>query len=134
MCRIDFGLCFFENVEELRLSVFLYVWPQACVCSLYLCVHSSVLAYTGMFLRFCIRGNRLAYAGSCLRVWTLTCVHKTPCKSSTLPIFTSFSTISPPYAILTPFFVILASEKSLYHSFYLHSCIKTPYPLISLES
>ena len=32
-------------------------------------------------------------------------------KSPTLPIFTPFSTISPPYAILTPFFIIFASEN-----------------------
>ena len=69
MPRIDFGLCFFENVEELVLFVFLHAWAQAYICN-------SILAYVGMFLRFCVHGNGPTYTGSCLRAWALTRVHE----------------------------------------------------------
>ena len=112
MSRIDFGWCFFENVEELLLFVFFRVWARACICSLYSCVCNSVLAYTGVFLRLCIHRNGPAYVESCLLTWALTRVHEMLGRSPTLPIFTLFSIVSPPYAILTPFFfVILAFEK-----------------------
>ena len=110
MSRIDFRWCIFENVEELLLSVFLRAWAWACNRSLYLCIHGSVLAYTNMFLRFCVSGNGPTYAGSYLCVWALTRVCEMLDRSPTLPIFTHFSTVSPPYAILTPLFIILASE------------------------
>ena len=108
--RVDFGWSFYKNVEELLLSMFLRVRARACVCSLYSCVHSSILAYVGMFLSLCVCGNGPMYARSCLRVWALTRVREMPCRSLTLPIFTPFSTISHPYAILTPLFVNLAFE------------------------
>ena len=79
--------------------------------SLYSCVRSFALAYTGMFLRLCVRGNGPAYARSCLHAWALTHIRETPGRSPTLPIFTQFSTVSPPFAILTPFFAILASKN-----------------------
>ena len=105
MSRIDFRWCIFENVEELLLSVFLRAWAWACNRSLYLCIHGSVLAYTNMFLRFCVSGNGPTYAGSYLCVWALTRVCEMLDRSPTLPIFTHFSTVSPPYASLTPFFI-----------------------------
>ena len=103
MPRIDFGWCFFKNVEELLLSMFLRVQVRACACS-------SVLSYAGMFLRLYICGNGSTYVGSCLCAWALTCVCETLGRSPTLLIFTHFSIVSPLCAILTPFFVILASE------------------------
>ena len=66
MSKIDFGWCILENVEELSLFVlfvFLCAWAQACVCSLHSCVRSSVLAYAGMFLRFCTHKDGLTYVG-----------------------------------------------------------------------
>ena len=108
--RIYFGWCFYKNVEELLLSMFLRVRARACVWSLYSCIHSSILTYVGMFLSLCVCGNWSVYARSCLRVWALTRVREMPCRSLTLPIFTYFSTILHPYAILTPLFVILAFE------------------------
>ena len=129
MSRIDFGWCIFENVEDLLLFVFLHAWAWAWawVRSLYLCVRISVLVYVVLFLRLYVRRNGLAYAGSCLHTWVLTCVRETLGKSPPLPIFTYFSFVSLPCAILTHFFVILHPHISLYHSFYLHSCIKTSY-------
>ena len=103
MPRIDFGLCFFENVEELVLFVFLHAWAQAYICN-------SILAYVGMFLRFCVHGNGPTYTGSCLRAWALTRVHEMPGRSPILPIFTPFSIVSLPYANLTHLFVIFASK------------------------
>ena len=38
MFRIDFGSCMLENIEELLLSVFFYVWARAYVRSLDSCV------------------------------------------------------------------------------------------------
>ena len=107
MSRIDFRWCIFENVEELLLSVFLRAWAWACIRSLYLCIHGSILAYTNMFLRFCVSGNGPTYTGSCLYVWALTHVCEMLERSPTLPIFTHFSTVSPPYAILKPFFFLI---------------------------
>ena len=49
----------------------------------------------------------------CLHVWALIRVHETLGKSPTLPIFTPFSIVSLPYAILTHLFVIFSFE---YHS------------------
>ena len=119
MSSIDFGWCFFENVEELLLSVFLHAWAQACVRSLHSCVRSSVLVYAGLFFRLYIRGMDL-------HMQDLVCICEMPGKSPTLPIFTYFSTISLPQAILTPF-CHFCIWLSLYHSFYLHSCIKISY-------
>ena len=86
----------------------------ACVglglCSLHSCVRNSVLSHTGMILRFYVCGDGLALAGSCLRAWALTCVHEMPGRSPTLPIFTHFSIVSFPYAILTHLFVNFASK------------------------
>ena len=110
MFRIDFGWYMLENVKGLFLSVLLRAWAWACVCSLDLYIHSSILVYVGLFLRLCVCQFWLAYAGSCLRTWALTRVHKTPGRGLTLPIFTSFSTVSLLYAILTPFFVIFAPK------------------------
>ena len=103
MSRIDFGRCFFENVEELLLSVFLHAWARSYICS-------SILVYAGMFLRFRVRGNGPAYAGSCLRTWALTCIHETLGRSSTLLIFTHFSIVSLPHAILIHLLDIFTSE------------------------
>ena len=111
MSSIDFGWCFIENVEELLLFVFMRAWARPCVCILYSWIRNSVLAYAGMFLRLCVHGNGPTYMGSCLCAWALTRVCEMLGKSPTLPIFTPFSTISPPYAILTPFFIIFASEN-----------------------
>ena len=113
-------------------------WRSASVCvlacvglglctQLYSCVRSSVLVYIVLFLRLYVRRNGFAYAGSCLRTWALTCVRETLGRSPFLPIFTYFSFVSLPCAILTHFFVIFAFCISLYHSFYLHSCIKASY-------
>ena len=65
-------------------------------------------AYASLFLRLCVRGNGPVYAGSCLCSWALTRVHETSSRSSTLPIFTYFSSVSLPCAILTHLFVIFA--------------------------
>ena len=110
MSRIDFGWCFFENVKELLLFVILHAWARAYVRSLYSCVRNSILTYAGMFLSFYICGNGPAYVGSCLRAWASTRVRETLGKSPTLPIFTPFSTVSLPCAILTHLFVILTFE------------------------
>ena len=99
-----------ENIEELIMSMFQHAWARAIVCSLDLCICSSVLAYTCLFLRFCICGNRPAYAGSCLRMRALTYVREIPSRSPTVPIFTYFSSISLPYATLTHLLVIFAPE------------------------
>jgi len=53
MFRI-FGSCMLENIEELFLSVFLHKWAWACIRSFDLCIHGSILAYAGLFLRFCL--------------------------------------------------------------------------------
>ena len=103
-------MIFFENVEELLLSIFLRAWARVCVCSLHSCVRSSVLAYASMFLRLYICRNELAYAWSCPRMWALTCVRETPGRSLALLIFTPFSPVSLPYEILTHIFVIFSSE------------------------
>ena len=93
-----------------------------CLCS---CVHglgpayaAYILAYTGLFLRFYICGDGPAYAGSCLRKWALTRLCKTSSKSSTRPVFISFSLVSFLYAIVTHLFVIFAFE---------YYCNKTSY-------
>ena len=83
------------------MSVFLRTWPWACICSSYSCIRGSVLAYAGKFLSLCVRGNGLAYAGSWLHTWALTYIHEMPGRSLALPIFTYFSTVSLPHAILT---------------------------------
>ena len=110
MFRIDFGSCMLENIEELLLFVFLRAWARAYVHNLDLCVCNSVLAYAALFLRFCICGNGPAYAGSYLHTRALTCIHETPSRSLTLPIFTYFSSIPLLYAILTHLLVIFAPE------------------------
>jgi len=84
--------------------MFLHVWAQAYVTA---CIH----AYATLFLH--------TQVCSCLHAWALTRVRETPGKSPTLPTFTLFSTVSPSYAILTPFFVIIAFEITL--SFFLSS-------------
>ena len=76
-----------ENFEGLFLSMLLHVWARAYVSSLDLFVHKFVLVYAGLFLRLCVRGFRLAYAGSCLRTWALTRIREMPRRSLTLPIF-----------------------------------------------
>ena len=48
--------------------------------------------------------------GSCLHTWALTLVRGALGRSSTLPIFTYFSTVSLPHAILTHLFIIFASD------------------------
>mgnify|MGYP006869195136 CR=1 FL=1 len=126
MSRIDFGWCFFENVKELLLFMFLRAWAWAYICSLYSCVRSSVLAYTGMFLSLCVHRNGLTYAGSYLHGWALTCVHETPGRSPALPIlllFNRFTSICNSNTHSCHFCI----QLSLYHSFHLHSRIKTPY-------
>ena len=45
-----------EIVEGNFLSVLLRVWAQACIRILDLCVHRSILANTGLFLRLCVHG------------------------------------------------------------------------------
>ena len=91
------------------MSVFLHAWARAYVRSLYSCVRKFILAYANLFLRLCVRGNGPVYARSCLCTWALTRVCETSSKSSTLPIFTYFSSVSLPCAILTHLFVIFAS-------------------------
>ena len=110
MSRIDFGRCFFENVEKLFLSMFLHVWARAFIRSSYLCVCRFVLTYTGLFLRFCMHGNGLTYAKSCLYTWALTHICEMLGRSPILPIFTYFSTVSLPHPILTHLFVIFAPD------------------------
>ena len=78
------------NVKELLLSMFLHAWARDRRRILESCVHSSVLAFATLFLRFCIRGSGPAYAGFCLHTRALTCVREMPSKSPTLPIFTFF--------------------------------------------
>ena len=113
-----------KNVEGHILSLLLHAWALACVCSLDLCVHRSVLAYVGLFLSLCIRGFWPMYAGSCLRTWVLIRVHEMLGRGLTLPIFTSFSTVSLLYANPTPLFVIFAPKHHCILLFYLYSCIE----------
>ena len=136
MSRIDFGWCFlfFENVEELLLSMFLCAWARVSVCSLHSCICSSVLAYAGMFLRLYVRGNELVYMWSYPRAWALTCVCEMPGKSLTLPIFTPFSPVSLPYEILTHIFVIFSSEHHYIILFTFTSASQYRILRISLES
>ena len=94
MFRNDLGWYMLENVEGLILFVLLRAWAQACIRSLNSCVHRSVPTYACLFLRLCICGNGTAYTGSCLCTWT----------------FTSISTVSLLYAILTSLFVIFVSK------------------------
>ena len=49
--------------------------------------------YAALFLRFYVHGDRLAYAGSYLRMWALTCVRELFGRGLTLPIFLSLSTL-----------------------------------------
>ena len=112
------------NVEGLFLSVLLHAWAQACVCNLYLCVRNFVLAYTSLFLRLCVCGFCPVYVGSYLCMWALTHVRETPGRGLTLPIFTSFLTVSLLYATLTPLFWHFCTWTSLHPSFYLYSYIK----------
>jgi len=65
-----------------------------------LCIRRFVLAYVGLFL----------HMGSCLRTWALTSVHEMSGRSSTLPIFTYFSSDSLLHAILTHLFEIFTFE------------------------
>ena len=85
-----------------------YLCPY--VCRLRPAYATWIHSYAALFLRFCICGNRHAYARSCLRTWALTRVREAPGKGPTLPIFTYFSTISVLYAILIPLFVIFVSK------------------------
>ena len=127
-------MIFFENVEELLLSVFLHAWAQVCVYSLHLCVRSFVLVYAGMFLRLYIFRNELSYAWSCPRAWALACVHEMLGRSLALPIFTPFSPVSLPYEILTHIFVIFSSEHH-YIILFTFTCASQYHILrISLES
>ena len=113
---------------------FLHVWARAYICCWYSCVHNSILAYASMFLRFCVRGNRLMYVGFCLRVLPLTRVRETPGRSLALPIFTPFSPISLPYAILTHLFVIFVSKYHCIILFIFTCASKHHIPWISFES
>ena len=110
MYRIDFWWCMLENVKKLLLLMFLHAWARTYVHSLNSCICSSILAYTGMFLRSYVCRNGLAYAGSCLCTWALTCICETLGRSPTLTIFTSFSFVSLLYAFLTHLFVIFAHK------------------------
>ena len=110
MFRIDFGWYMVENVEGHFLSMLLRAWARTCIRSLDLCIRSSILAYTALFLRLYICEFWPTYAGSRLRMLVLTCVCETLSKGLTLPIFTSFSIVSLLYAILTPFFAIFAPK------------------------
>ena len=127
MSRIDFGWSLLENVKELLLYVFLRAWARAYVCSLNLCVRSSVLAYAGVFLSFCVCGNGPTYARSCLRAWALTRVHETPGRSPALPIPTSFFNRFTSTCNSNAYSWQFCTRLSLYHSFHIYSCIKTPY-------
>ena len=76
----------------------------SCLCS---CVHglkpmhaaftdayaACTDVYAALFLRFYVHGDRLAYAGSYLRMWALTCVREMFGRGLTLPIFLSLSTL-----------------------------------------
>ena len=109
MFRI-FGSFMHENIKELLLFVFLHTWARACVRSFDLCIHGPILAYTSLFLRFCLHGNRPVYAGSYLRIWALTCIRETPGRNPNLPIFTYFLFVSLPYATLMHLLVIFAPK------------------------
>ena len=133
MSRIDFGWCFFENVKELLLSMFLHVWARACLRNLYSYVRNSVLAYAGMFLRLYIRRNGPAYARSCLHAWALARVRdvrQKPCSAH----FYSFLTVSLLYAILTHILVIFASNYHCIILFIFILALKHHISWISLES
>ena len=119
------------------LHAWAWAWAWACVRSLYSCVHSSVLVYIVLFLRLYVRRNGFAYAGSCLHTWALTCVRETLGRSPFLPIFTYFSFVSLPCAILTHFFChfcILHITISLFLSSFLHQSIIFPKFCLDQES
>ena len=74
------------------------------------CIH----AYADLFLLtqvcswgFVYVGINLRTRGSCLRVWALTYVCEMPGRSLALPIFTYFSPVSLPYAILHIFLLFM---------------------------
>ena len=83
--------------------MFLHVWAWDYICS-------SVLAYAGVFLRFCVHGNGPAYTGSCLHVWALTRVRGTPGRSLAFAHFYLFFT----------FFTFLCNSNTLCFLSFLH--------------
>ena len=131
MSRVDFGWCLLENVEELLLSMFLHVWAWDYICS-------SVLAYAGVFLRFCVHGNGPAYTGSCLHVWALTRVRGTPGRSLAFAhfylFFTFFTFLCNSNTLFFFFFVVFAFEHHCNILFIFTCASKHHIPWISLES
>ena len=97
--------------------MFLRLWAWAYVRSLYSCICSFVLAYAGMFLRFCIHKDGLTYVGFDPRMrdsW------QKPYFAHFYPFFNRFTPICSPNTPFCHFYTWI----SLYHSFYLHSCIE----------
>ena len=69
-----------------------------CLCS---CIRglgpvyaAYIHAYIALFLRLYVRRDRPTYTRSCPRMWALTRIRETSGKSSTQPVFTSFSFVS----------------------------------------
>ena len=129
------GTCLGLILDELCLEM---SKDSSCLC-FYMCRLEPMYAtwthaYVGLFLRLCVRWDGPAYAGSCPHMWALTCVHEMLGRGLTLPIFTSFSTISLLYATLTPLFIIFSSEHHyiLLLSLFLHQ--KHHFSTCSLES
>ena len=101
------------------------------------CIH----AYVDLFLLtqvcswgFVYVGINLRTWGSCLRVWALTYVREMPGRSLALPIFTYFSPVSLPYAMLTHIFVIYVFEYHYIILFTFTYALQYHFLRISLES
>ena len=123
MFKIDFGWCKLEKSKNCFCLCF-------CVRGLGPAYAACIHAYVALFLRLCVHGNRPVYAGSYLHTWALTRIHGTPSRDPTVPIFTSFSIVSLLYAILTPLFVIFASEHHHILLFIFILASKTPFFII----
>ena len=127
MFKIDFGWCMLENVEKLLLFVLLHAWAQAYVCSLDSCLHNTVLAYVGLFLRLCIRGVLSMYVGFDPRTWD---VWQKPCSAHFHFFFIYFTSIcnfntplchfSLEFHYILPFIFILASKTLFFYQFCLN--------------
>ena len=107
--------------------MFLHAWAQAYICSLHSCICRFVLAYASMFLRFCVRGNKLAYAGvlsACVGLDLCTWdAWQKPCSAHFHLFFTRFTSLCN----ANTYFCYLCIWISLHHSFYLHLCITIPF-------
>ena len=72
MFRIDFGSCMLENIEELLLSVFFYVWARAYVRSLDSCVWWLLITSTA-WPALASKGPSLVWTVCRAFSWVLTC-------------------------------------------------------------